>query len=152
MAEGDSVSFGEHRMTEAYSVQSAVYEALRNDAALMDIVEGIFPQAQSPAGAKHPRLNFWVRSSTERSGVGDLSDVILDFVARSKSGDGDGTELARIFERVDAIVNNQHFQRGHGAATFSRSRFPVNSGVFDEQEKDFFKFWRYHAVVKRISN
>lgn len=138
-------------MTEAYSVLSAIYETLRNDTDLMNLTDKIFVGSQVPQAHSHPAVYIWVRTVTERTGLGVLADIVIDVVIRSKSGDGDGTELAQIFERVDAIINNKYFKRGTGSGTVTRAGLPVHYGMFDEQLKDYFKRCRYRMILKRNS-
>lgn len=138
-------------MTSAYKILSAVYRTLAGIADLTDIVgERIYTQAQMPEDAAHPTLHLFIRTATEKTNVGALSDVFIDLVARSNNPDGEGSELANIFIAADAVLNGVFHRSADGSASgrLSRAGMSVGYGTYDEEQKDYFKRWTYRVIVK----
>jgi len=138
-------------MTAAYLVISKVYQTLRSDDLLKAIVhDGVSVGLKRPEGQTNPVVMFAIRTAIEGT-VKTLTEVAIDFVARSLFPDGEGTELARIFERVDALVNDVYIKADGASSRPSRRGMTVGFGTFDEQKKDYFKHWTYRAKVKQLN-
>jgi len=138
-------------MTEAYQVLTKIYQALSGDPRLSALVEGVYTQSQKPKGVKNPVLLIFIRDSFESMRTKVLSDVFIDFVVWSDEADGDGTKLANIFFYADRLVNDQFFSSGSASGRLTRAGMPVAGAVYDEQEKEWFKRWRYRAKVKQLA-
>lgn len=137
-------------MNEAYLILSKIYEALAADSTLDGLVQGIYVQAQAPKGAKHPVLLFWIRDAAESRQVHKLSGVMFDFVIRATGPEGEGTQIAQIFARVDALVNETVFKKTSASGKLVRSGLPVRPALYDEVQRDYFKHWSYRAIVKNV--
>jgi hypothetical protein len=140
-------------MKASYHILSKIFQTLDADKTLKDTVTGIYTQAQMPREAHYPVLLVFIRNAFESPAVGTLTDTFVDFVARSKSADGEGSELATIFERADSLVNGVNFKEtGEASGRPTRRGLAVDFGVFDEDLKDYFKRWAYRIIVRQLSS
>jgi len=139
-------------VNEAYLLLSAIFTTLKADGTLAGLIgTNIFVQSQKPKGVKNPVLLMFIRNATESTQVYRLSDVFIDFVVRSDTPDGEGTTFASVFARVDTLVNDVRFTKTTASGRMTRAGLPVGFASFDEDQKDWFKLWRYRVIAKNIS-
>jgi len=138
-------------MQLGYKISSLIYQALNGNAPLKAIVSGIYPTTQKPIRAANPCITLFIPTEIESVKVGVLSDAILTVVARSNYADGDGSELQRIYDAVDVILKDNHFQSTEVSGTLRASGQSVSYGLWDEESRDFFKMWKYRVKLKKRS-
>lgn len=135
-------------MTAAYKILSKVYQGV--SAGVTSLVGNhVYTDAQQPLNVSNPSLHIFIRTATESTTVGVLTDTFIDFVARSNFSDGDGSELANIFVAADSLVNGVFFKNGNASGKLTRAGIPVGYGTYDEEQKDYFKRWTYRVIVKQ---
>jgi hypothetical protein len=137
-------------MDAGYKILSKVWQVLSADTALKSLAKGVYVQTGKPLKEGYPYLVVNLRHASESTTTPMLQNVIVDLVARSKSPDGETTELETIFTRVDALLKDVRFENGGYAVRLNRKGLPVNYGFYDEFQQDYAKTWRYKGIIKQF--
>jgi len=138
-------------MDAGYKIQSAVWQALNDDPELLSLVKGVWVQDGKPLKGGYPHILLHIRSAAKSASIPKLQTVFVEIVARSKSPDGEGTELEKICTRVDDMLDEQYFANGDYGGKLRRAGLPIPNGLFDVTQQDYFKTWRYKANVKQFT-
>jgi hypothetical protein len=99
-------------MDAGYKIQSTVWQTLKADPELSSLVKGVYVQDGKPLKAGYPVILLHIRSAAKSVSIPMLQTVFVEIVARSKSPDGEGTELEKMCTRVDTLLDEQYFSNG----------------------------------------
>ena len=138
-------------MDAGYKIQSTVWQTLKVDPELSSLVKGVFVQDGKPLKASYPVILLYIRSAAKSVSIPMLQTVFIEIVARSKFPDGEGTESEKICTRVDTLLDEQYFANGGYGGKLRRAGLPIPNGLYDVNQQDYFKTWRYKANVKQFT-
>ncbi len=139
-------------MNAVYEFLSEIHLTLKSDETITGLVgRNIWVGPQRPLGKKNPVVLIFAEAA-ESSSVGVIHNAFVSVVARSDSGDGEGTQLANIFNAIDDALNDKFLSCTGASGRLHRGGIPVPFGTYDDMVKDYFKHWRYRVAIKTISH
>lgn len=138
-------------MNPSYRVLTLIYQALSADSELSGLVEEICVSGRRSDRSKTPALMVTISSDIRSTSLAPLSEIVVDVSVESREGDGEDTVNQKIFDAVDAIMDEHTFSDATVTTHLNRRGLPVWPAVFDPESQHYYKRWRYRGVVKQLT-